>query len=144
MQMTRKLALAVGLATSALMTATVLAAPMTAQAHHSFAMFDRNKEVALKDAAVAKWEWTNPHTWLYLYVPNGTATPDRYALEGGNPGVLRRQGYGIGTFKPGDKITAYMSPLLSGETGGTLLAAVLPDGSLLGQRLQKEKAAPTN
>jgi hypothetical protein len=111
--------------------------PQTALAHHSYAMFDSTKEIELKDVTVAKWDWTNPHTWLYIYVPSGAAEPDRYALEGGNPGVLRRQGFGIGTFKPGDKLTVYMSPLMNGQKGGALLAVVLPGGKMIGQRLQK-------
>ena len=40
-------------------------------AHHSFAMFDRTREVELKDATVVEWQWTSPHTWLFVMVPNG-------------------------------------------------------------------------
>ena len=117
--------------------ATVLLAPAAALAHHSYSMFDTTKEVEFKDATVKEWQWTNPHTWLYLYVPNGTASPDKVSIEGNNPGVLRRSGYGIATFKPGDKVTVYARPLLNGEKGGALLAVTLPDGRMLGQRLQK-------
>ena len=46
-----------------------LAAPLPALAHHSYAMFDHTKEVTLKNATVVSWEWTSPHTWLYLLVP---------------------------------------------------------------------------
>ena len=56
----------------------------TAAAHHSFAMFDRTKEVELKDAVVAKWEWTNPHIWLFLAAEERRAR--RGAAGGGFPG----------------------------------------------------------
>src|SRR5580700_4091070 len=62
-------------------------------AHHSFAMFDRTKEVELKDATVKEWQWTSPHSWLLIWVPNGTSQPDAYSIEGTNPGILRRFGY---------------------------------------------------
>ena len=117
--------------------AAALLVSLPALAHHSFAMFDHTREVELKDATVIKWEWTNPHSWLYLAVPNGTPVPDRYTIEGNNPGVLRRQGFGIGTLKPGDKVTIYMWPLLSGDKGGALTVVVLADGRVLGQHLQK-------
>jgi hypothetical protein len=109
----------------------------SALAHHSFAMFDHSKEVELKDAAVVEWQWTNPHGWLLLYVPNGTLNPDRYSVECANPAQLRRQGFGIHTFKPGDKITVYITPLLNGLKGGALQAVLLPDGTLLGEHLHK-------
>lgn len=109
----------------------------TASAHHSFAMFDRNKEVELKNATVVKWEWTNPHTWLYITVPNGTSNPDKYSIEGGNPGMLRRTGFGVGTFKPGDKVTVFMMPLLNGQKGGAMTAVVTANGKTFGSRLAK-------
>jgi Family of unknown function (DUF6152) len=119
-----------------------LAVSMSASAHHSFAMFDHTKEVELKDATVVDWQWTSPHTWLFLVVPNGTPAPDKYSVEGGNPGQLRRLGYGKGTFAAGDKITVYISPLLSGEKGGALVRVKLKDGTLIGE--QPSAVAPTD
>jgi hypothetical protein len=104
-------------------------------AHHSFAMFDRTKEVELKDATVKEWQWTSPHSWLLIWVPNGTSQPDAYSIEGTNPGILRRLGYTKGIMSPGDKVTVYMNPLKSGDKGGSLLALILPDGRMLGARL---------
>lgn len=49
---------------------------------------------------------------------------------------MRRQGFGKGSLVPGDKVTLYVSPLLSGETGGALNAVRLPDGKLIGERLK--------
>jgi hypothetical protein len=118
---------------SALGAALLTALP--AYAHHSFAMFDRTREVELKDATVKEWQWTSPHVWLLLIVPNGTANPDKYTIEGGNPGALRRFGFGKGTFQPNDKVTVYISPLKSGEKGGSMLAVILPNGKMLGERL---------
>jgi hypothetical protein len=114
----------------------VLAAPLPVLAHHSFAMFDKSKEVVLKDAVVKDWQWTSPHTWLYVLVPNGTKNPDKISVEGGNPGLMRREGFAKGSMAPGDKITIYMAPLRSGAKGGSLNAVVLPNGKMLGERMK--------
>ncbi|WP_174279136.1 DUF6152 family protein [Sphingomonas bacterium] len=114
----------------------VLAAPLPAVAHHSFAMFDKTKEIVLKGAVVKEWQWTSPHTWLYVLVPNGSGAPDKYSIEGGNPGVMRRDGFAKGSLNAGDKVTIYMAPLRSGEKGGSLNAVVLPNGKMLGERMK--------
>ena len=118
--------------------AIVLAAlsfPLAVFAHHSFAMFDKDKEIELKDATVVEWQWTSPHTWLFVTVRDGAKTPEKYSIEGGNPGLLRRQGFSKGSMKPGDKVTIYVSPLRSGEKGGVINAVKLADGKILGQRM---------
>lgn len=115
-----------------------LAAPLAAFAHHSFAMFDPTKEVEVT-GTVVEWQWTSPHTWLYLLVPGKGKEPVKYSIEGGNPGVLRRDGFAKDSFKPGDKVKVYMQPLRSGENGGAINAVVLPDGKMLGKRLEVAK-----
>lgn len=111
----------------ALLTAA-LAGP--AGAHHSFAMFDTTKEIQLANVTVKEWQWTSPHTWLFAIAPNG----DKYTLEGGNPGLMRRQGYTKGSMQPGMKVTVYIAPLRNGQKGGSISAVVLPDGKTLGER----------
>ena len=114
----------------------VLAAPLPAVAHHSFAMFDKTKEIVLKNAVVKDWQWTSPHTWLYVVVPNGTGNPDKYSIEGGNPGLMRREGFEKGSMAPGDKVTIYMAPLRSGDKGGSMNAVILANGKSLGERMK--------
>lgn len=106
----------------------VLAAP--ASAHHSFAMFDTSKEVVLANVTVKDWQWTSPHTWLFAIAPNG----EKYTIEGGNPGLMRRQGFTKGSMQPGMKVTVYIAPLRSGQKGGSISAVLLPDGKMLGER----------
>ena len=103
-----------------------------ASAHHSFAMFDKTKEVELKGVTVKDWQWTSPHTWLFVVAADGT----KYSIEGGNPGLMRREGFSKGSLSPGDKITVYMAPLRSGDKGGSVNAVVLKDGKILGERMK--------
>ncbi len=113
--------------------ALAAALPGAVDAHHSYAMFDHNREVTLK-GTVKEWQWTSPHTWLYLVVPTGKGEPLKYSIEGGNPGLLRRQGFTKGSMAPGDKVTVFMAPLKSGQNGGALDAVQLPNGKVLGER----------
>ena len=119
------------LALAALAVAATL--PGSVSAHHSYAMFDHDREVVLK-GTVKEWQWTSPHTWLYIVVPTGKGEPLKYSIEGGNPGLLRRQGFTKGSLAPGDKVTVYMSPLKSGQNGGAINAVQLSNGKLLGER----------
>ena len=36
-------------------------------AHHSYALFDLTQRRSV-EGVVAKFEWTNPHTWVWMYV----------------------------------------------------------------------------
>lgn len=122
----------------AVMTAVGVAVSAPTLAHHSFAMFDQTKEVELKDATVVDWQWTSPHAWLYVIVPNGDNEPDKYSVEAANPGQLRRDGFSKGSMSPGDKVTVYLAPLKNGEKGGALHAVLLQDGKMLGVRSDQQ------
>ncbi len=105
-------------------------AAVPAIAHHSFAMFDTTKEIELRNMTVKEWQWTSPHTWLFAVAANG----DKYSIEGGNPGLMRRQGFTKGSMQPGMKVTVYIAPLRNGQKGGAINAVILPDGRTLGER----------
>jgi hypothetical protein len=99
-----------------------------AQAHHSFSVFDMqtNKEL---EGEVIQFDWTNPHTFLWINVTNADGSKTRWGLEGMSPNFLGRRGWSKNTFEPGTKIKVVIWPLKSGEPGGTLQRAVLPDGT---------------
>ena len=122
-------------------SAAALSPPPTA-AHHSFAMFDPAKEMEIT-GTVVEWQWTSPHTWLYMLVPGSGKEPEKWSIEGGNPGLMRRDGFAKDSFSPGDKVKVYVLPLRSGDKGGALNQAILPDGKVLGKRLDAAaKEAP--
>ena len=117
-------------ALAAALAATIAAIPV--EAHHSYAMFDKSREIELANVTVREWQWTSPHTWLYVIATNG----DRYSIEGGNPGLMRRLGFAKGSIMPGQRVTVYMAPLRSGLKGGALNAVRLANGQMLGERLR--------
>ena len=102
----------------------------SALAHHSFAMFDRNKETTIV-GTVAEFQWTNPHSWIELDVPNENGAPDRWSIELNSPNNLARQGWHSTSVKPGDKISVIIWPLRSGEKGGLFISLTLPNGQVL-------------
>jgi hypothetical protein len=108
-----------------------------AQAHHSFAMFDREKIITVS-GTLKEFEWTNPHCWLHVNVvdTNSGKTLD-WAFEMGSIGQVTQQGWKMDTVKPGDKITIEAHPMKDGSRGGQYDGAKLSDG-----RSFKQPATP--
>lgn len=109
------------LATSALCVVT------SVQAHHSFAMFDNSKTLTL-EGTVYKFEWSNPHVWLWVSVAGEAGATTVWGLESGAPTQLKREGLAWDSCKAGEKITVTLRPMKNGETGGHLISATFADG----------------
>jgi len=112
------------------MFAGVLIMAGAALAHHSFTMFDMTKHVTLV-GTVTSFEWTNPHSYIEIDVPDDKGVVKHYSIELGSPSILMQSGWKFSSLKPGDKVTLIMSPLKSGQAGGFLNEATLPDGRVL-------------
>ena len=110
----------------------VLAAAAPALAHHSYAMFDRDKEVKLT-GTIKSFGWTNPHSWIEIDVPGPSGASETWGVEGNSPNNLARMGWRSTSLKPGDKVTVSIHPLRSGEHGGSFMYVVFPDGHTLGE-----------
>lgn len=104
--------------------------PSLAPAHHSFAMFDRERSIVIS-GVVRDFQWTNPHTWIQVIVTDAAGKPVEWSLEGGSPGILSRNGWKRTSLKAGDKITVEIYPLKSGEPGGSFIEVTKADGSKL-------------
>ena len=104
-----------------------LATVIPAAAHHSFEMFDMSKAVTIT-GTIKDFQWTNPHTFTFVDVPNDKGGVDTWALEGMSPNFLGRRGWTKHTLSPGDKVTIQLAPLKDGQKGGTFLKATLADG----------------
>jgi hypothetical protein len=108
----------------------LLAGIAPVQGHHSFAMFDTGKQVTLTGVVTA-FEWTNPHVYIEMDVPEG-GTAKHWTIELGSTSILMRGGWKFNTLKQGDKVTAVVNPLRNGEPGSLLSRITLPDGKVLG------------
>jgi hypothetical protein len=116
---------------TALLVAGALLAAETAAAHHSFAMYDNDHQQKMI-GSVAKFQWTNPHVYIELMVPQESGEPQHWSIECANPGILNRNGWKFNMIKPGDKLTVIVAPLRTGEAGALLKEVTLPDGRVFG------------
>lgn len=109
--------------------ATLLAAG-AAVAHHSFAMFDRDKELVLA-GTVREFQWTNPHAFIELDVVDDAGAVEKWSVEMNSPNNLTRQGWKSSMLKSGDKVTVTLNPLRDGKKGGLFVAITLADGKVI-------------
>jgi uncharacterized protein DUF6152 len=117
----------------------IAAAPVLA--HHSFSMFDMDKDVAYK-GTVVEFRWVNPHVHMTLQVDPGSGDPSTvgtWDIEGASTNIMARQGWTKATFKAGDKITVVGHPLKDGSKGASMFYVILADGKRLYQDIARPK-----
>jgi hypothetical protein len=131
--MTRRLA--------AMALAGLAAASVPALGHHSFAMFDQTKQMTL-EGTVREFQWTNPHSFIELDVPNGSRA-QRWSIELNSPNNLTRQGWRRTSLKAGEQISVRIAPLRNGHPGGLFLDLKKSDGRVLDSGLPKN-GTPVN
>jgi hypothetical protein len=103
----------------------------TAIAHHGFADYDMTRHESVV-GKVRAFQWTNPHTWLWLDVPDGKGGFTLYAFEGMSPNYLGRRGWTRHSLESGDKITVNFFPFKDpSKHGGTLASATKENGEVL-------------
>ena len=126
---------------AAMILGGVALASAPALAHHSFAMFDQRKVMTL-EGTVHEFQWTNPHSFIELDVPNGSKA-QRWSIELNSPNNLTRQGWKRTSLKAGEKISVRIAPLRNGHPGGLFLDLKKADGKVLDSGLPKN-GTPVN
>lgn len=119
-------------AKTTIMVFAALASAAPALAHHSFSMFDQQKNLFI-EGTVKDFEWTNPHAWLYVVSKDPQGKTVEWGIEMGGPGQIARGGWRKDTVKTGDRITVEIHPLKDGTFGGQFLTAKLSNGRMIGQ-----------
>ncbi len=120
-QMKKLIALVTGAALLSTLSTVVLA-------HHSFAMFDQTTKVEVT-GVVSSVQWTNPHVWIEVDVPQDDGTAVTWGVEFTSVVHLTRRGMTRDTVKVGDHVTFSMSPYADGSPGGRFFWVQLADGS---------------
>jgi hypothetical protein len=107
------------------MVMTITAFP--ALAHHSFAMFDQTTKVEVT-GIVGEVQWTNPHVWIMVDVPQDDGTAVRWGVEFTSKVHLTRRGFSPDMFNIGDEVTFSVSPYADGSPGGRFFWVQLASG----------------
>jgi hypothetical protein len=107
-----------------------LALALSVEAHHSFTQFDRETEI-VTTGTVVRWAFNNPHSWLYVNVPNEDGGETLWSFEGSGPTSLIQRGITGATFEPGDTVTLMYCKMVDGRPGGHMGWARLADGSFI-------------
>ena len=122
-------------------TALLTLLALTAHAHHSYSMFDNEKDQVL-DGIVKEFQWTNPHIWIQVNVKSADGKVVEYSVEGGSPNALRRQGWAKDTLKPGDQVSLTMHPLKDGSPGGSFMRGTVNGAPIGGGPAGPQGPAP--
>ncbi|MEO8306899.1 MAG: DUF6152 family protein [Pseudomonadota bacterium] len=93
-------------------------APLVAQAHHSFAIYDSSRQLTI-EGTVKEFQWTNPHVWIHVMVKNDKGVEEQWNVECTSVNFLERRGWSRHTFKLGDKVSITLAPLRDGSKGGS-------------------------
>src|ERR1700694_1572500 len=83
----------------------LLLATMRISAHHAVAAeYDENNRVTVC-GTVTRFEWTNPHAWLYVDGKDASNKVTSWSFEMGSPNGLLRRGWRRMELKKGNQIT---------------------------------------
>ena len=105
----------------------VLMAARPARAHHSTAMYDMANPKTVR-GTVKRFEWTNPHAFLFLEVKDEKGALVEWEVEMMSLNHLRSYGWVRTTVKPGDVVAATGAPARNGAPSMIAGVVELPDG----------------
>ena len=124
------------------LAAAIAATAKPVSAHHSFAMFDMEKNVSYT-GVITDWKWQNPHVHFTVLVYPGAGvdpqTLGTWDVEGGSVNIMTRQGWTRASYKVGDPIKLVGHPMKDGSKGISLFYAIRPDGSRLYHDIARPK-----
>ena len=79
-------------------------------AHHGFSAYWNSDTMITIQGTVTKFDWMNPHTYLYLDVKDSTGKLESWAIELYDVGKLTRAGLAKDSLKVGDGVTVFGFP----------------------------------
>jgi Family of unknown function (DUF6152) len=120
-----------------LASATIVAAPPLAAHHVLSAEFDQQKPVTLR-GVVTRFQWNNPHAFLYIDVTDASGEIANWAVEWASPLELRGSGWTRDSFKAGDSVTVEGWPARDGSPMASGTTVVLTSGKRLKEAPETE------
>ena len=111
---------------AAVAAVVIAAASVPAVAHHSFVMFDKQKETTIT-GTVKQFENSNPHAMIVLTTQDGKD----WIVQSESPLILEKVGINDSTLTKGEKATIRVHPLKSGKPEGSLIELTTEDGMMM-------------
>ena len=99
-------------------------------AHHGTASFDTTKTLMLK-GVVTEYIWSNPHVIVKLDVKDDSGNVSPWVIEAWNPVTQAARGWTKNSFKPGDEVTADVTPAKNDRTVGEFRGRIVVNGKVL-------------
>jgi Family of unknown function (DUF6152) len=99
-------------------------------AHHSTAMYNMAQPVSVT-GVVKRFEWTNPHAYIYLDVTGEDGKVVEWQIEMMSLNHLKSYGWSHDTVKPGDMITVTGGQAKSGLPAMLCSLIKLADGRVI-------------
>ena len=122
--------------------AALLLATTRISAHHAFAAeYDENKRVTVS-GTVTRFEWTNPHAWLYVDGKDESNNVTSWSFEMGSPNGLLHRGWRRMELKKGDQLTVEGYRAKDGRNVANAGTVTMPDGRKLFGGFQTTPGAP--
>jgi hypothetical protein len=111
--------------------AGILVADGALYAHHGRGTRYDMESIIKIQGFVQELVWRNPHVAILIDVPGETGELVTWVIEHSNVSTLARQGYFRNTLRAGDKVSAFIYPITTGDAGGLCQSIVLEDGSVI-------------
>ena len=108
----------------------LVAVTQPVSAHHSTAVYDHENKVLI-EGTVTQFKWTNPHSWLYMKVPDGKGGTEDWAIEAGTVVQLINVGWTREKVKPGDKVKVIAVIARDGSRKGEIHSLITASGETL-------------
>jgi hypothetical protein len=108
----------------------VLGSAAPSFAHHSTAMYNMATPTTVT-GTVKRFEWTNPHAFIYLEVTDEKGNKVEWAIEMMSLNHLKSYGWMHSTVKPGDTISCTGGAAKSGDPAMLASLIKLPDGRMI-------------
>lgn len=100
-------------------------------AHHSPAAFDESRVVSF-NGTVARFDWKNPHVYIYVDAIDDSGNPVQWAVETDWTTDLMRAGWAADSLAPGDQIAVRAHPArVRNRRYANLISMEKEDGTVL-------------
>jgi hypothetical protein len=113
--------------TALLSLGVLMATAAPALAHHSGAMFEKEKTITV-EGVVKEFQYTNPHSWLLVDVTDKNGKVTTWGFEAEGPSTLQRAGIRPSDLMPGTRLTITGRPMKNGTPAAAWVDAMRADG----------------